>query len=112
MSPTNAMQLRKATQVVALVIGVSFLTSCATIAEDPVKCGVIGSVIGGVAGGALGTAFQSDNVAGPVILGTTLGASIGAVAAYQICKYPTVESAAERDRKRRARKASKADDDD
>lgn len=36
--PTNAMRLRKATQVVALVAGASFLTSCATITEDPVKC--------------------------------------------------------------------------
>lgn len=107
--PTNAMRLRKATQVVALVAGASFLTSCATITEDPVKCGVIGSVLGGLAGGGLAAGLSSDNITGPVILGTTLGASLGAVAGYKICKYPTVEAAAERDRKRRERGAK--DDD-
>lgn len=107
--PTHATRLRRATQVVALVAGASFLTSCATITEDPVKCGVIGSVIGGLAGGGLAAGLSSDNIAGPVILGTTIGASLGAVAGYKICKYPTVESARERDSKRRA---SSAKDDD
>lgn len=107
----HATKLRKTTLAIALVVGTSFLTSCATIAEDPVKCGVIGSVVGGLAGGALATAFQSDNIAGPVILGTTLGATLGAVAGYKICKYPTVQSAEERDRKRRAPKAAANDDD-
>jgi hypothetical protein len=106
-------RLRKTTLALALVLGAGSLTSCAKITEDPVNCGVIGSVVGGLAGGALGAVFgSSGNVTGGAILGTTLGAGIGAFSGYQICKYPTIESAVERDRKRRLSTSpgAKADD--
>jgi outer membrane lipoprotein SlyB len=106
-------QLRKASLALALVFAAGSLTSCAKITEDPVNCGVIGSVVGGVAGGLLGAAFgSSGNVTGGAILGTTLGAGIGAFSGYKICKYPTVESAVERDRKRRLSTSPGAKDDD
>jgi len=109
----HARQLRKTTLAVALVVGASALTSCAKITEDPVNGGGIGTVVGGLAGGALGAAFgSSGNVTGGAILGTTLGAGIGAFSGYQICKYPTVESAVERDRKRRLRTSPGATNDD
>lgn len=99
-------KLRKTTVAVAsslaLVAGASMLGGCANVAKDPVNCGVIGSIAGGLAGGALGAVFgSSGNVTGGAILGTTLGAGIGAFGGYQICKHPTLESAQERDRKRR-----------
>lgn len=93
-------RLRRSALALALVSTVG-LTSCATIAEEPVNCGVIGSVLGGLAGGAIGVALGSDNVTGGAILGTTLGAGLGAVGGYQICKHPTLESAKERQRSRR-----------
>lgn len=92
---------RKAARVVVLVAGTSFLTSCATIKDDPVMCGVIGSVAGGVAGGLFGAAVATSQAAFPAILGTTLGASIGGFAGYKICKNPTFDTAEERARKKR-----------
>lgn len=97
----HANKLRKATLAIALMVGTSFLTSCASVVDDPVSCGVIGSVVGGLAGAGLAAALSSDNVTGPVILGTTIGAGIGAFSAYTICKYPTFESADAKARKRR-----------
>jgi len=98
----QATKLRTATCAIALVVGASLLSSCASISKDPVNCGVIGSVVGAVAGGALGVAFgSSGNVTGGAILGTTLGAGLGAVGGYQICKHPTFESADAKARKRR-----------
>lgn len=104
--------LRVPAIALALAFGTGTLTSCARITEDPVSCGVIGSVVGGVAGAAIAVALSSDNAAGPAILGTTLGAGIGAFSGYRICKYPTLESAAERDRKRRLETSPSARDDD
>ena len=104
--------LRVPAIALALAFGTGSLTSCATITEDPVSCGVIGSVVGGVAGAALAVALSSDNAAGPAILGTTIGAGLGAFSGYTICKYPTVESAVERDRKRRIVTNPSARDDD
>lgn len=102
----NARKLRKTTPALAatlgLVAGTSLLGGCAKIADDPVSCGVIGSIAGGLAGGALGAVFgSSGNVTGGAILGTTLGAGIGAFGGYQICKHPTLESDQERDREHR-----------
>jgi len=98
----HANKLRMTTLAIALAVGTSsLLTSCASVVEDPVNCGVIGSVVGGLAGAGLAAALSSDNVTGPVILGTTLGAGIGAFTAYKICKNPTFESADERARARR-----------
>lgn len=106
-------QLRKTSLALALAVAASGLTSCAKVSEDPVNCAVIGTVVGGLAGGALGAAFgNSGNVTGGAILGTTLGAGIGAFSGYQICKYPTVESAVERDRKRRLSTSPGAKDED
>lgn len=95
-------KLRKTILAVVMVAATSTLSSCASVTEDPVNCAVIGSVVGGLAGGALGAVFGKDgNVTGGAILGTTLGAGIGAFSGWQICKYPSFESAEEAQRKRR-----------
>lgn len=94
--------IRTTSCALALLVGSSLLTSCASVSKDPVNCGVIGSVVGAVAGGALGAAFgSSGNVTGGAILGTTLGAGLGAISGYQICKHPTFDTADEKARKHR-----------
>jgi hypothetical protein len=80
--------MKKLAPVLALVFGTSVLTSCATIREDPVMCGVIGSVLMGVAGAGFGVAVAEGNSTFPGILGGTLGFAIGGYGGYQICKYP------------------------
>jgi hypothetical protein len=80
--------MKKLARVLALVVGTSFVTSCATIREDPVMCGVIGSVVMGVAGAGFAVAVAHGNGAFPGILGGTLGFAAGGYGGYQICKYP------------------------
>lgn len=95
----------RATRVVALaVIAGFFSTSCATLSsmriEDPVVCGVVGTVVGGLAGGFLAAAARDGNAAGAAILGTTVGAGAGGWAGHALCK----------DRKQKARAAKSGDD--
>jgi hypothetical protein len=96
---------RKATLAVALVAATTLLPSCATIREDPVLCGVLGSVAAGVAGGALGAALATSEQAFPAIAGATIGAALGGWGGYQICKYPNIEDTADA-KARKARSTS------
>ncbi|HSJ99035.1 MAG TPA: hypothetical protein VLC53_18310 [Myxococcota bacterium] len=105
------MKFGRALLAAALVASTGALTSCATIREDPVLCGVIGSVAGGLAGGFLGAAVADGNAAFPAILGTTLGATIGGFGAYQVCKNPTLGDTADARARERRLDTSPANDD-
>jgi hypothetical protein len=91
--------MKKLARVLALVLGTSLMTSCATLREDPVMCGVIGSVVMGVAGAGFAVAVAHGNGAFPGILGGTLGFAAGGYGGYQICKYPDFSHEQEKPRK-------------